>query len=70
VERLLLRPNEVAESLGISRSRAYELIAAGDIPSVRLGTSIRVSTEALREWVANQDAKTAARPTDATAVQA
>lgn len=50
-ERLLLRPAEVAESIGVSRARAYELIAAGEIPSVKIGTSIRVSVQALRAWI-------------------
>jgi excisionase family DNA binding protein len=44
LEPLLLRPIEVAQLLGIGRSRAYELIAAGDIPGVmRVGRSVRVS---------------------------
>lgn len=54
VERLCYRPSEVAEALGISRSRCYELLAAGVIPSLRLGNSIRVSATALREFVDQQ----------------
>ena len=49
--RLLLRPSEAANALGISRAKAYELIAAKDLPSVRLGGSIRVPVEALRVWI-------------------
>ena len=52
--RLLLRPTEVAESLGIGRSKAYELIASGAIPSIRLGGSVRVPLGALRDWIARQ----------------
>ena len=51
MERILLRVPEAAESAGISRSLAYELIAEGRMPSVRVGRSIRVPAEALREWV-------------------
>ena len=39
-ERLLLRPNEVAQLLGIGRSKTYEMLAAGIIPSVRIGASV------------------------------
>ena len=52
--RLLLRPAEVGEALGLGRSKAYELIASGTIPSIRIGKSIRVSADSLRRWVANQ----------------
>jgi len=48
---LLDRPREVAELLSVSRSRAYELIASGEIESVRIGTSLRVPREALVRYV-------------------
>ena len=46
--KLLLRPIEICDALGVSRTKAYELIASGTIPSVRLGRSIRVPVEAIR----------------------
>jgi excisionase family DNA binding protein len=53
LERLLLRPAEAAEILGVSRSKLYELIARGKIPSVRLdeGRLIRVPVAALKALV-------------------
>ncbi len=51
MEKLLLRPVEVAETLGIGRSRAYELIASGAIQSVRIGSSPRVPLTSLRAWI-------------------
>lgn len=51
MEKLLLKPNEVAEILGIGRSLVYELIAQGDIPSVRVGRCIRVRRESLEQWL-------------------
>jgi excisionase family DNA binding protein len=54
MEKLLLRPVEAAEAIGISRSKIYELLASGDLPSVRIGTSVRVPVEALRAWIAEQ----------------
>ncbi len=53
-DRLLYRPAEAGEAIGVSRARAYELIAAGTIPSIRIGSSIRVPVEALRQWVSAQ----------------
>jgi excisionase family DNA binding protein len=53
-ERLLLRPAEAADAIGVSRARAYELIAAGVIPHIKIGTSIRVPVDALRAWIARQ----------------
>ena len=53
-DRLLLRPLEVAHTLGIGRSKAYELIGAGVLPSVKIGGSVRVPVDALRAWVRQQ----------------
>lgn len=52
--RLLLRPSEAGEALGLGRSRVYELIAGGALPSIRIGKSIRVPADALRRWVAEK----------------
>lgn len=54
MERLLLRPAEAAELLGISRSRIYELIASRVLPTIRVGLSRRIPAEALRRWVEQQ----------------
>ncbi len=54
MERMLYRPEEAAEVLGISRARLYELVAAGIIPSIKVGASRRVPADALRDWIANQ----------------
>lgn len=53
-ERLTYRVLEAAERLGISRSKAYELIAAGKLPSIKIGGSVRVPAEALKEWIDRQ----------------
>ncbi len=54
VARLLYRPAEAAEAIGVSRSRVYELISSGDIPSIRVGGVVRVPVDSLREWVTRQ----------------
>jgi excisionase family DNA binding protein len=51
MERLLLRPAEAAELLGISRSKTYEMLAAGELPSIRVRSSIRVPHQALVQWI-------------------
>lgn len=48
---ILLRIEEVAMMLGIARSTVYALIAAGELPVVRIGRVIRVSRYALEGWV-------------------
>ena len=57
MEKLLLKPSEVAQLLGIGRSLTYELIARREIPSVRLGRSLRVPAESLQKWIKEKEAK-------------
>ena len=54
MERMLLKPTEAAEVIGLGRSKTYELISKGLIPSVRIGKSVRVPVVALRNWVEQQ----------------
>ena len=54
-QRLLLRVPEVAKALGLGRTKVYELIAAGELPVIRLGRAVRVSVTALQKWVEEQD---------------
>ena len=49
-----LKVPEMAEELRIARSRAYELVGNGEIPSVRIGRSIRVSRRELEKWLEEQ----------------
>jgi len=47
----LLKGNEVARLLNVSRSFAYLLMQTGHIPTVRLGRSIRVRPQDLVEYI-------------------
>lgn len=47
--RLAYTVPEVAKALGMSRSTAYELVAKGEIPSLRIGTRLVVPVKALDE---------------------
>lgn len=54
MEKLLLKPTEAAEAIGLGRSKTYQLISSGIIPSVRIGKSVRVPIAALRNWIEQQ----------------
>jgi excisionase family DNA binding protein len=45
---------EVAQELRIARSRAYELVANGTIPAVKIGRSVRVRRKELESWLEGQ----------------
>jgi len=51
MEKKLLKLSEVTQVLGIGRSLVYELVARRELPSVRIGRCIRVSSESLEKWV-------------------
>ncbi|WP_240432435.1 helix-turn-helix domain-containing protein [Rubrobacter indicoceani] len=49
-----MKAGEVAKELRIARSRAYELVATGEIPAVRIGRSVRVNRKELERWLQQQ----------------
>jgi excisionase family DNA binding protein len=63
----LLRPTEVANMLGVSRTWLYDAAKAGRIPSVRLGGPdgpLRFIEQDLDEWL--ERARQAWRPGDSS----
>lgn len=50
MEKLLLKPKEAAEAVGVGRTLFYRLVKAGLLPSCRVGKSIRIPVAALRAW--------------------
>ena len=48
-DRLVLSVSEAGSLLGISRALAYELVARGELPSLRLGRRLVVPKMALLE---------------------
>jgi excisionase family DNA binding protein len=50
--RLLATVPEACEALGIGRSKLYELMASQAIPVVRIGRAVRISRQALANFVA------------------
>ena len=47
----LLKANEVAELLSVSRAFAYSLMQSGQLPTVHIGRSVRVRPEDLEEFI-------------------
>jgi excisionase family DNA binding protein len=49
MDKLCLSVTETAEQLGISRSRAYELVQQGWIPSIKCGRRVLIPLHALQK---------------------
>jgi excisionase family DNA binding protein len=47
----LLRAEEVVSLTGWSRAKVYAMAAAGDLPSLRSGRSVRIPLAALERWI-------------------
>jgi excisionase family DNA binding protein len=58
-ERLALTVSEAGALLGISRALAYELVARGELPSIRLGRRLVVPKVALLEMLGLSPRRTA-----------
>lgn len=59
MQNLLMTPAEAAASIGVGRTRIYDMIAKGVLPSVRIGRSVRVPMEGLKAWIEMQVAGSA-----------
>lgn len=63
-ERMTVTVKEAANLLGVSRSLAYELVAAGTLPSLRLGRRIVVPRAVLLRMLdSERSGETTAAPT-------
>ena len=54
IDPLLVRVEEAARLLSLSRSMIYELMNRGELPSVRCGAARRIPLAALQAWVKDQ----------------
>lgn len=48
---MLLRVEEVARVLSLSRSKVFLMIAEGELPVLRFGRAVRVSRRELERWI-------------------
>jgi len=49
-ERIFYRVSEISELIGCSKSKAYELVHSGAIPSILIGSLLRVPRSALEAF--------------------
>jgi excisionase family DNA binding protein len=55
----LMRVEQAARYLQVSRSKAYALVAEGRLPVVRVGRSVRINREKLLAWLERNTAEVA-----------
>jgi putative molybdopterin biosynthesis protein len=67
MESRLLKPDEVAEILQVSKAFAYALLKRGEIPTIRMGVLVRVRHEDLERYI-KEKAKSSATHVAVTAV--
>jgi excisionase family DNA binding protein len=53
IERRLLRIEDVADRLTVSRSMAWKLVAGGELRSVRIGRAVRVRPADLEAYLSD-----------------
>ena len=51
MEERLLKSDEVAEILQVSRAKAYSLLQRGEIPRIRIGSLVRVRRQDLERYI-------------------
>ncbi len=56
MDKLLLTPHEAAQMLGIGRSKLYQLMRAGTVASVRIGSCRRIPAASLPDLIAQLQA--------------
>jgi excisionase family DNA binding protein len=54
VEPICVRINDAARMIGVGRTKLYELIADGEVETVKLGKSTRVITASLHSLIMRQ----------------
>jgi excisionase family DNA binding protein len=50
-EELLLTPNEAFARIRVKRAKGFQMLASGELPSIKVGRLRRIPVEALRRWV-------------------
>lgn len=54
MDPLALPPKQAFAAIGVGITKGYELIAAGDLETFKIGRATRITTESLRAYVARQ----------------
>lgn len=53
-ERVFVSPEDAGRALGISRTAVYELLAQGELASIRHGKRRLITRRSLEEWAERQ----------------
>jgi excisionase family DNA binding protein len=53
-EQEFISLNDLQEILGSGRTKAYDLVASGELPAIRVGRAIRVRRADLDRWAERQ----------------
>ena len=64
-EPALLKVKEVARIIGFGRSKTYQMIRAGELPSIAIDGNIRVPRKALEHWLDQKTNSASTKSTDA-----
>ena len=51
---ICVRVNDAARMIGVGRTKLYELIAAGEVETVKLGKATRITTASLHDLIRRQ----------------
>jgi excisionase family DNA binding protein len=51
---LLFTPDEAFAELKIGRAKGFQMIASGELPSIKIGRLRRIPVDGLRAWVQGQ----------------
>ncbi len=54
IQNHLLKPEDVASTLSLAKSTVYKLLQVGDIPSIKIGRSVRVRPTDLDDFIEQQ----------------
>lgn len=65
--RMCMSVEEAARALGLSRGRVFELIAIGEVPSLKVGRRRLVPVEALKVWISEQTVRALSATQDSRA---
>lgn len=57
MDKTTMSVQELAAEMGISLSKAYELVKESGFPTIRVGTRILIPTEAYKEWLLRNSVK-------------
>lgn len=51
MEKLLVTTREAFEAIGVGRSKGFQILAAGELETVKIGSAMRVTTSSIRAYV-------------------